>query len=363
MKKIIFVHLLNDFSGSPRVLSQVIDMMRSKGADCELYVGSKGNGVLDEVQVPTRRFAYTRFNNRWLTLLSYLWSQVNLFFSILYRCDRSTTVYVNTMLPFGAALAGRIRGANVIYHVHESFLSPPLLKSFLRLVIRLCANHVIYVSYYLQQHEGVTGVPGSMIYNGLSESFQSAATQSKFSPLRSGKFNILMLTSLKAYKGVNEFVALAARFVPRTDVTFTLVVSASRGDVEAYFGGQKLPENMALNYECSDVGAFYAQADLVMNLSHVDDCVETFGLTVLEAMSYGIPVIAPPVGGPVELVSEGVEGYQVDSRDQQRLVAVVEKLIADSQLCLAHSARAREKANEFSAANFRINISKVFDEL
>lgn len=363
MSKIIFVHLLNDFSGSPRVLSQVIGMMRNKGADCELYVGSKGRGVLDEVQVPIRRFAYARFNNRWLTLLSYLWSQVDLFFSILFRCDRSTTVYVNTMLPFGAALAGKLRGAKVVYHIHESFLSPALLKYFLRRVIRHCASRVVYVSRYLQRDERIAGVSGNMVYNGLSEHFQVLAKSSVYSPASSGGFNVLMLTSLKIYKGVNEFVDLAARFSSHAGVSFTLVLNASKEEGEDYFGAKNLPANLTLHYACSDVSVFYAEADLVLNLSHVNDCIETFGLTILEAMAYGIPVVVPPVGGPAELVSDGVEGYQVDSRDHERLVAVVERLVADPALCLMHSARAREKANEFSAVNFRINISKVFDEL
>jgi len=32
--------------------------------------------------------------------------------------------------------------------------------------------------------------------------------------------------------------------------------------------------------------------------------VETFGLTILEGMTYKLPAIVPPVGGVIELVEE-----------------------------------------------------------
>ena len=48
-------------------------------------------------------------------------------------------------------------------------------------------------------------------------------------------------------------------------------------------------------------------------------CVETFGMTILEAMPYGIPAIVPNVGGPLELVQHGYNGYCVDVRNLEEL--------------------------------------------
>jgi len=47
--------------------------------------------------------------------------------------------------------------------------------------------------------------------------------------------------------------------------------------------------------------------------------VETFGLTIIEAMAYVIPVIVPPVGGIIELVEENKNGFLVDSRNARLL--------------------------------------------
>lgn len=94
MKKIIFFHLLNDYSGSPKVLSQVIETVSSEGADVELFLGGKGgDGFLSSAPCVQRRYFYKRFESKYLTLLSYSLSQLILFFKLMsYR--KSSTVFL-----------------------------------------------------------------------------------------------------------------------------------------------------------------------------------------------------------------------------------------------------------------------------
>ena len=56
------------------------------------------------------------------------------------------------------------------------------------------------------------------------------------------------------------------------------------------------------------------------------DRSEGFGLTVLEAMSSGLPVIATKVGGLPELVKDGVNGFLVNPRDPRSLADAMIKL-------------------------------------
>lgn len=63
-------------------------------------------------------------------------------------------------------------------------------------------------------------------------------------------------------------------------------------------------------------------------LLHLIDFEEPFGFSVVEAMACGTPVIAHPRGSMPELVSHGVNGFLVNTRDDA-LAAVVESLDLD----------------------------------
>ncbi len=61
----------------------------------------------------------------------------------------------------------------------------------------------------------------------------------------------------------------------------------------------------------SDVAPFYGEASVVLVLTNPRMAIETFGLTALEAMTAGLPCVVPPVGGIAEMVTDGVNGYQI----------------------------------------------------
>ncbi len=53
---------------------------------------------------------------------------------------------------------------------------------------------------------------------------------------------------------------------------------------------------------------------------------------VLEAKAAGVPVIATSVGGTVETINDGVDGYLVPDGDEQALAAVINRLMSDQEL-------------------------------
>jgi glycosyltransferase involved in cell wall biosynthesis len=360
---IVFVHLLNDRSGSPHVLSLAIAALTRMGDVTRLFVGSDGSGILDEASIETTRYWYRRTPYRLLTLGTYLGSQLSLLYR-LFRTrdiDRDAVIYVNTLLPFGAALYGWITGRPVVYHLHEVSVSPPPLRWFLTAVARRTAQRLIYVSDFHSACLPIPGVPSRTVYNALDDRFLERACANAYRHRRDGRFNVLMLASLRDYKGVPELVALAEHLTERPEIRFDLVVNDDEAAIQRYFGSTSLPPNLIVHSRTDKPAAHYARASLVLNLSRPDQCVETFGLTLLEAMAFGIPVIAPPIGGPAELVRDGCDGFLIDSRDGEALARKVQELADDKAMCLRLSSAGRTRASAFSQSAFALALRDVLD--
>lgn len=360
-QKIIFVHLLNDYSGSPRVLSQIIDatMANKDVTEVELYLGSDGAGFLSNKDCETYTYFYRRSSKTLLTLIFFLLSQIALFYKLLRYRKEDVCFYINTMLPFGAALAGKLMGKETFYHIHETSLRPAIFKSFLRWIVNRTASTVIYVSEYLRLKEPFKIDDQKVIYNCLSKDFSQAASANTYF-FDSKTFNVLMVCSLKSYKGVNEFVNIAEMFTHRSDMGFRLVLNANEQEIDEFFLGVCIPENLSIFPFQPDLKKFYSEANLVLNLSKTDQWVETFGLTILEAMSYGIPTIVPPIGGPIELVRNNQDGYLIASSDTKGLYSRILSLSDDRNLCLGLSRSARKQSLKFNEDVFRKALKNIF---
>lgn len=362
-KYIASTHLLNNYTGSPFVLSQVIEVWEKNNIPVRLFIGNrKGEGFLSSLPVK-KHYSFYRFcENKGLRLFYVFAAEVHLFFKILFKVNQKDCrlIYANTLYSFGAAVTGKLKGIPVIYHIHETSLKPPLLKRFLVSVVRLCSTRNVFVSRTHREQEKVNGIVDEVVYNCLeSKFFEKAIASSYFSR---DIFNVLMVCSLKAYKGINEFVEIAKKLEAKTTIQFTLVLNANKFEIQEYFKETAIPTNITFLESQKDLIPFYKKASLVINLSRPDQWIETFGLTLLEAITFGIPVIAPPVGGPTELVDDGINGYLLSCYETETIANKIVELCENPELCLQLSAKAREKALQFSPELFERNILELINE-
>ena len=220
---VICFHLLNDFSGSPLVLSNVINGFVSEGVDVDLYVSkNQENGFLSNLEgVNYKHFPYKYGSNKLYTLIKLFISQLILIIKLLSYWNKPVVFYVNTAMPFGAFIAGVIMQKKIICHLHETSIRPKLFKRFLFALVGSSSDDIIYVSRFLKESEPLGKGKKHVIYNALSDDFVEQSLT--FFPEFKEHFNVLMICSLKVYKGIFEFVELAQR-LPR--IEFNLILNA-----------------------------------------------------------------------------------------------------------------------------------------
>jgi glycosyltransferase involved in cell wall biosynthesis len=84
---------------------------------------------------------------------------------------------------------------------------------------------------------------------------------------------------------------------------------------------------------------FYSAGDVAVTTPHY----EPFGLTPLEAMACGRPVIGSSVGGITYTIADGETGFLVPPRDPEALAACLQRLLTRPELraCMGRAARVR----------------------
>jgi glycosyltransferase involved in cell wall biosynthesis len=100
---------------------------------------------------------------------------------------------------------------------------------------------------------------------------------------------------------------------------------------------------------------FMAQADVFALSSHY----EGFGNVVVEAMACGVPVVATSSPGTRDIVSDGVDGFLVDSHEPDPFAAALAKLVTDGALRARLSAAALAKARRYDTATVAACYDRV----
>jgi|ERR1051326_2352131 glycosyltransferase involved in cell wall biosynthesis len=91
---------------------------------------------------------------------------------------------------------------------------------------------------------------------------------------------------------------------------------------------------------------------------------EALGLSVLEAMAAGKPVVATAVGGLKETVRDGVNGLLVPPRDAMSLATTIRRLLTEPGLAKSLGENAKNRvARDFSVETMVDGVTGVYEEL
>lgn len=350
----IFIHSLNNYSGSPKVLAGVIAGFSPD--EYRLHVlTSRGEGFLNGLPgVTYHNNAYRWTQRKGLTAFWLILSQVWVFLRVCSWSGRNTVFYINSIIPFSAVLACKITGKKMIVHIHENMNAPKVLYRICKYVIQKCVTESVYVSQYLANVSEVKGIK-HIVHNGIILPNDVSARELP----ETEEKKILMVAALRRNKGVYMMAELALRMPA---YTFRLVLSATEDQAELFFREVGSPENLLVFPLQKEMSTFYKDAHLLLQLTQASKVVETYGMTIVEAMSYGVPSIVPNVGGPKEIVQLTGCGKFCNTENADEVQEAIEQFLGHKDSYVSTSERCLQEVKQFSLKKMQEKIATIVHE-
>jgi mannosyltransferase len=162
---------------------------------------------------------------------------------------------------------------------------------------------------------------------------------------------------------VDAMIALLAEFPGWTAVVtgrVTVEHQAFAGELKRRVAGSGLGDRIVFLGEVPDIKLWYRRISLYVAPSRN----EGFGLTPLEAMASGSPVVASDAGAYADLIAEGETGYVVPAGDGAALTKAIRAYLSDPALLEAHRANAlADVRKRFPLEGEAAAIGQVYERL
>lgn len=257
--------------------------------------------------------------------------------------------------------AARLIGVASVVHVRDRLPRSTVADASLRLVAS-GAQTVVANSRYTAEGLRAVTTRGRLrvVYNPVdvgrfsSARLQRAARRSQLG-IPPSAFALAVIGQITPWKGQLEAIRVLGLLRSRGVEAHLLIVgepkflsAATRYDnasyqaaIEDLISAEALVDRVQLLGERSDIPAIVAALDALL----VPSWEEPFGRVVVEAMAAGLPVLATSMGGPAEIIRDGVDGLLLPPREPARW--------ADAVACLASSARLRGQLGDAAAQRAR----------
>lgn len=270
---------------------------------------------------------------------------------VVYLQDGLLAPLAFALYPFNVPVVITIHGLDWVYaNKAYQFLIPRSLRK---------ADRVVCVSENTLKRCVEKGVPRDrlvVIPNGVGEPSGPLVTEEearrRLEPITQMSLtnrNILMsLTRIVERKGIHWFVAEAMPLLKEMDPNILYLIAGKGpllGKVADTIQNRRLHRHVRILGQVDEdvVALLYQASDMfVMPNIPVRGDIEGFGISVLEANSYGLPVVAANVDALPEVVQTGINGELVPPFDSESFANTITGLLRDVSGRTTLGRRARE---------------------
>lgn len=186
--------------------------------------------------------------------------------------------------------------------------------------------------------------------------------QSKAIP-NDSKFHLLFLGLVTEQKGIYDLIEVIAEHKVEFDNKLTLHIGGNgeKGKLIDLISKNNIAD--LITYEG------WVSGDKKTDLLNIADAfilpsyTEGLPISILEAMSYGLPILSTPVGGIPEIVENGVNGYLFQPGDKNGIFQAILQLLSNKDLAKQMGDESLAKAKRHMPCNVSDALSKLYFSL
>lgn len=272
----------------------------------------------------------------------------------LTRAARPDVVWVNSLYNPWAALGARLAGARVVWHLHERNLRRPF--GFLAaLLMGLAAHRIVAVSSYLAREYGKYPWLRSRLRT-IPNPLLDEVAPARLSEGREGRpFTVGYVGQLEPQKRALDLVH-AIRHLPDVRAVF-VGDGKQRPELERAVRRAGVDDRVAVLGFRPDARHQLARFDCLA----IPSLNEGFGLTALEAMAAGVPVIAANSGALPEVLHDAALYFTPRmSRELSERIALLQ---GDPELRRDLGAKGVRRARRFGSGDWLDAIITILNDL
>ena len=275
----------------------------------------------------------------------------------LIRREEISLVHTNGLMNLQAALAARLEGAPLVWHLNDVF-TPPFLRALLvplvrrwagriavasRAVADCCFRDVSAIEDHLQLlyapvdlwefHPGVSGARVRQEFE-ISPDAPVIGLVANVCPGKGHEYFLDATSQIQRRYPQAKFLVVGGKLENRRDFWDALQQQTAR---------LQLQHDVMFTGRRNDVPQLLRAMTVCVQASESEACP----MAVLEASACGLPVVATNVGGTAELVEHGVTGILIEPREPAQIARAVLRLLDSPaearQMGLAGVQRMRER--------------------
>ncbi|MEA2684642.1 MAG: hypothetical protein QOK05_2970 [Chloroflexota bacterium] len=281
---------------------------------------------------------------------------------------RPDLVHTNSLksLVYGG-VAGRLAGVPVVCHVRDRLSDdylPAQASMLVRGILKRFARAVITNSHAtreaLRVDVAATEIPSPVTYDPVRQVARRSGGSA------SEGLTVTMLGRLAPWKGQHLFIEAFAAAFPAGGARALVVGGAQFGEQEYEADMLRLASALGIAARVEflghvdDVDAVLDRTDILV---HASVGIEPFGLVVAEGMAAGLAVVATDVGGPSEIIEDGVSGVLFRTGDPEDLARVMRLLADQPELRARLGTGARAAARRFAPEVIAREVNDLYDSI